>query len=98
MAKSACNQPGGRGVYLYGWKKEPVLKPAVVSSAEQINVVIKIRDKFKTITQVIKGQRKLFTVLATFSAVVVFAIIFWGNKADASDYMTGKAERGSVAV
>jgi HlyD family secretion protein len=32
------------------------------------------------------------------AAVALFAIFFWGEKADASDYLTGKAERGDVAI
>lgn len=57
-----------------------------------------MKKKINNFAQVIRRRRGLLTVLATLSAVVIFAAAFWGKKADASDYLTAKAERGSVAV
>ncbi len=57
-----------------------------------------MKNKINKFTQIISKRRGLLTILATLAAVVVFAAAFWGKKANASDYMTAKAERGSVQV
>ncbi|HKY04278.1 MAG TPA: hypothetical protein VJQ56_05290, partial [Blastocatellia bacterium] len=57
-----------------------------------------MKNKINKFTQFISKRRGLLTVLATLAAVVVFATAFWGKKANASDYMTAKAELGSVQV
>jgi HlyD family secretion protein len=57
-----------------------------------------MKEKINTFVQAIRKRRRLLATLATLSAVVIFATAFWGKKADASDYITAKAERGSVEV
>lgn len=57
-----------------------------------------MNEKIKKIGETIKQKRKLLSALAIVSSVIIVALVFWGNKADASDYMTAKVERGSVEV
>jgi HlyD family secretion protein len=57
-----------------------------------------MKEKINTFVQAIKKKRRLLVTLAVLSSVVVIAFAFWGKEADASDYMTAKVERGSVAV
>ena len=57
-----------------------------------------MKEKINTFVQTIKKRRRLLATLLTLSAVVIFAASFWGKKAAASDYITAKADRGSVEV
>jgi HlyD family secretion protein len=59
---------------------------------------IRMKVKLNTFVQAIRKRQRLLVTLVALSAVVVIALAFWGNKADASDYMTAKAERNTVAV
>lgn len=58
----------------------------------------RMKVKINTFVQAIRKRQKLLVSLAILSAAVVFAFLFWGNKANASDYMTAKVERTNVAV
>jgi HlyD family secretion protein len=57
-----------------------------------------MKERINTFVQAIRKRRRLLTTLTVALAVVIFAAVFWGKKADASDYMTAKIERGSVEV
>jgi HlyD family secretion protein len=57
-----------------------------------------MKEKYKKFLLIIRKRRGLLTILAAVSAIIIFAAAFWGKKADASDYLTAKAERGSVEV
>jgi HlyD family secretion protein len=57
-----------------------------------------MKEKYNKFVLVIKKRRGLLTVLAAVSAIIIFAAAFWGKKADASDFLTAKAERGTVEV
>lgn len=57
-----------------------------------------MKEKINTFVQAIRKRHRLLVTMAVLSAVVIFAFSFWGKKADASDYMTAKVERDSVAV
>jgi HlyD family secretion protein len=55
-------------------------------------------EKLKTFAVIIKKRRTLIVMIALLACVAVAAAFFWGNKANASDYMTAKVERGNVEV
>ena len=57
-----------------------------------------MKEKYNKFVLVIRKRRGLLTVLAAVSAIIIFAAAFWGKKADASDFLTAKAERGNVEV
>ena len=57
-----------------------------------------MKEKINIFVQAIRKRRRLLATLAMLSAVIIFAAAFWGKKAAASDYITTKAERGSVEV
>jgi HlyD family secretion protein len=57
-----------------------------------------MKDKTRTLIRIIGKRKRLLTVIAALAAVAIFATVFWKNKADASDYLTARAERSSVSV
>jgi HlyD family secretion protein len=57
-----------------------------------------MKEKYNKFVLIIRKRRGLLTILAAVSAIIIFAAAFWGKKADASDYLTAKAERGTVEV
>ncbi len=57
-----------------------------------------MKGRIEKIRQGIRKKRRMLLALVAVSAVIIIAFVFWGNKADASDYMTAKVERGSVEV
>jgi HlyD family secretion protein len=57
-----------------------------------------MKANFNRLVQTIKKRRGLFSILAAATVAVVIAYVFWGEKANASDYLTGKAERGTVEI
>jgi HlyD family secretion protein len=57
-----------------------------------------MKANFNRVVQTIKKRRGLLTILAAATVAVVIAYVFWGEKANASDYLTGKAERGTVEI
>ena len=57
-----------------------------------------MKEIYNKFTLIIRKRRGLLTIIAAVVAIVIFAAAFWGKKADASDYLTAKAERGSVEV
>ena len=54
--------------------------------------------KIKTLGQIIKKRRGSLIALTLFTALLVFAAAYWNKKADAKDYLTGKAGRGTIDV
>ncbi|HVF89907.1 MAG TPA: efflux RND transporter periplasmic adaptor subunit [Blastocatellia bacterium] len=57
-----------------------------------------MKEKINRFALIIGQRRGLLITLALLSGVVIFAVLFWGGKADASDFLTAKVERGSVEV
>jgi HlyD family secretion protein len=66
--------------------------------SDRVVEILRMKTRINTFVQAIRKRQRLFMTLALLSAVVVFAFSFWSRKADASDYMTAKVERDSVAV
>jgi HlyD family secretion protein len=59
---------------------------------------LRMKDKTRVFLHAIRKRRRLLTIIAALSAVAIFVTVFWRNKADASDYLTARAERSSVSV
>jgi HlyD family secretion protein len=59
---------------------------------------LRMKAKIKKLSQSFKKKRKLLTGVAASLIVIIATLIFWGKRADASDYITAKAERSSVEV
>ena len=57
-----------------------------------------MKEKYNKFVLVIRKRRGVLTILAAVSAIIIFAAAFWGKQADASDFLTSKAERGTVEV
>jgi HlyD family secretion protein len=57
-----------------------------------------MKQKITIFVQILRKRRGLLAILLASGAIIVFAAAFWGKKADASDFITAKAERGSVEV
>jgi HlyD family secretion protein len=55
-------------------------------------------EKLKRFTVIIKKRRTPIAMIAMLACVAVAAAFFWGDKANASDYMTARVERGNVEV
>lgn len=55
-------------------------------------------DRLKKFISIIKKRRTPIGILLLLAGVVVVAAFFWGDKASASDYITGKVERGNIEV
>jgi HlyD family secretion protein len=55
-------------------------------------------EKLKRFVVVIKKRRTPIAMVLLLACVAAAAIFFWGDKANASDYMTARAERGNVEV
>ena len=55
-------------------------------------------ERLKKFIAIIKKRRTPIGILLLLAGVVVVAAFFWGDKASASDYITGKAEKGNVEV
>jgi HlyD family secretion protein len=57
-----------------------------------------MKEKTSKFIHAIKKRRRLLVIISALSAVVVLAAAFWERKADASDYVVAKVERGDIAV
>jgi HlyD family secretion protein len=57
-----------------------------------------MKEKVNIFVQAVRKRRGLLTLLAVAIVAVIVAAVFWGEKADASDYLTGRAERGDVEI
>jgi HlyD family secretion protein len=55
-------------------------------------------EKLKRFVVIIKKRRTPIAMILLLACVGVAAVFFWGDKANASDYMTARAERGNVEV
>ena len=55
-------------------------------------------ERLKRFITIIKKRRTPIGIIALLAGVVVVAAFLWGDKASASDYITGKAEKGNVEV
>lgn len=55
-------------------------------------------ERLKKFIGIIKRRRTPIGIILLLAGVVVLAAFLWGDKASASDYITGKAERGTVEV
>jgi HlyD family secretion protein len=55
-------------------------------------------ERLKRFITIIKKRRTPIGIVLLLAGVVVVAAFFWGDKASASDYITGKAEKGNVEV
>ena len=55
-------------------------------------------ERLKKFIGIIKKRRTPIGIILLLAGVVVVAAFFWGDKASASDYITGKAEKGNVEV
>ena len=55
-------------------------------------------EKLKRFVVVIKKRRTPLAMILLLGAVAVAAAFFWGDKANASDYMTARADRGNIEV
>lgn len=55
-------------------------------------------ERLKKFITIIKKRRTPIGIILLLAVVVVVAAFFWGDKASASDYITGKAEKGNVEV
>jgi HlyD family secretion protein len=55
-------------------------------------------DKLKRFVVIIKKRRTPLAMILLLACIVVAAAFFWGDKANASDYMTARVERGNVEV
>lgn len=55
-------------------------------------------DRLKKFIAIIKKRRTPIGLVLLLAGVVVVAAFLWGDKASASDYITGKVERGTVEV
>jgi len=57
-----------------------------------------MKEKIRRSVLIIRQRRGLWITLAVMSVIAISATVFWGRKADASDFLTAKAERGSIEV
>ena len=55
-------------------------------------------ERLKKFIQIIKRRRTPIGIALLLAGVVVVAAFLWGDKASASDYITGKVEKGNVEV
>ncbi len=55
-------------------------------------------EKLKKFIGIIKKRRTPIGIVLLLAGVAVVAAFFWGDKASASDYITGKVEKGNVEV
>ena len=55
-------------------------------------------ERLKRFISIIKKRRTPIGLVLLLAVVVVVAAFLWGDKASASDYITGKAEKGNVEV
>ena len=55
-------------------------------------------ERLKKFIGIIKKRRTPIGIVLLLAVVVMVAAFFWGDKASASDYITGKAEKGNVEV
>ena len=55
-------------------------------------------EKLKNIGSFIKRRRTPIAILAVLIAAVALGAVWWGDKAAASDYITGKVERTNIEV
>ncbi len=55
-------------------------------------------ERLNKIIGIIKKRRTPIGIVLLLGGVAVVAAFFWGNKASASDYITGKVEKGNVEV
>jgi len=55
-------------------------------------------ERLKKFITIIKKRRTPIGIVLLLAVVVVVAAFLWGDKASASDYITGKAEKGNVEV
>ena len=55
-------------------------------------------ERLKRFITIIKKRRTPIGIVLLLGVVVVVAAFLWGDKASASDYITGKAEKGNVEV
>ena len=55
-------------------------------------------ERLKKFITIIKKRRTPIGIILLLAVVVVVAAFLWGDKASASDYITGKAEKGNVEV
>ncbi|HSE98492.1 MAG TPA: efflux RND transporter periplasmic adaptor subunit, partial [Blastocatellia bacterium] len=57
-----------------------------------------MKANMNKVIQAIRKRRGLLAFLIVSAIAVPLAVYFWGEKADASDYLTGRAERGDVGI
>ncbi|HYP29637.1 MAG TPA: efflux RND transporter periplasmic adaptor subunit [Blastocatellia bacterium] len=57
-----------------------------------------MKEKMNSYILTVRKRRGLLITLALLSAAVISGVVFWERKADASDFLTAKVERGSVEV
>ncbi|HXI89959.1 MAG TPA: hypothetical protein VNO24_08095, partial [Blastocatellia bacterium] len=55
-------------------------------------------ERLKRFISIIKKRRTPIGLILLLAVGVVVAAFIWGGKASASDYITGKAEKGTVEV
>src|SRR5215217_8136346 len=55
-------------------------------------------EKLKRFVVLIKRRRTPLAMVLLLACIAVAAAFFWGDKANASDYMTARVERGNVEV
>ncbi len=55
-------------------------------------------ERLKKFIGIIKKRRTPIGIVLLLAGVAVVAAFFWGDKASASDYITGKVEKGNVEV
>ena len=74
----------------------------VVSPVDRDHVAPKneeqMAERLKRFIGIIKKRRTPIGIVLLLAGVVVVAAFFWGDKASASDYITGKVEKGNVEV
>ena len=55
-------------------------------------------ERLKKFIEIVKRRRTPIGIVLLLAGVVVVAAFLWGDKASASDYITGKVEKGNVEV
>jgi HlyD family secretion protein len=55
-------------------------------------------ERLKKFIEIVKKRRTPIGIVLLLAGVVVVAAFLWGDKASASDYITGKVEKGTVEV
>jgi HlyD family secretion protein len=60
--------------------------------------ILRMKERANRVVEFIRRKRGILIVSAILLASAVFGAAFWGKKADASDFITAQASRGTVEV